>query len=160
MPGLTALRFTFMTATSGDPSRLQERAGCADQQDMVDLAVAYYTYYARGENGQGEELVSFDRRQQEAEELNDEPTEIHRAVGMVDASVDADFLEKLVDFSGNDTAEDTLTRALVLLEDICDAHDKGYEIGLMNASESEITTLQLSASGKSPGLSPPRHRLH
>lgn len=161
MPGLTTIRFAFLTATSGSPETLQQRAGCANQQDMVALALAYYAYYAKGVHGSGDELVSVDRRSQEAEELNDEPTPAHHKKETLEASVDGDFLDKLTALTDNGLPADTLSRALVLLEDICNAHDKGYEIGLMNENESEITILNFSNGlGPSPGLPPPKHRLH
>lgn len=161
MSGLTTIRFTFLTATSGSAEKLQQRAGCTSQKDMVDMALAYYAYYAKGVEGSGEELVSVDRRQQEAEELNDEPTPAHSEAGNLEVAVDDDFIKTLTAFTDNSQPADTLTRALVLLEDICDAHDKGHEIGLMDEDESEITILNFTKStGSSPGLPPPKHRLH
>lgn len=137
------INFAFMTASSGNLERLQQRLGKDSLQDVADLAIGYYALYCPGEYNNGQELVMLDRTRQEAESLNDEPTPDHKQAGQLEINIDAELIEELTTLSGNSNDADTLTRAFILIEDICDEKEKGLVLAMMDEDAEEVTILQL-----------------
>lgn len=149
-----SIQFIFMTASSGSIDRLQQRLGKSSVQDLADLAIGYYALYCPGEYNNGQELVMVDRVRQEAEGLNDEPTDSHKNSGQLQVSIDSELIEELTDMSGNSNDADTLTRAFILLEDICDEKEKGLELALMDEDSEEVTFLQMKDRSQPQSASP------
>lgn len=149
MSTLEEVDFEFITNSSGSFEGLLDRLD-VKQDDAVLMALTYYAIYVHGEFKGGRKLVMIDPKGESAWELDDELTEDHVRADFLTVNVDKGIVENLTRHANVPDPTDTLTRAFILLEKICDVRDTGWGVGLFDKETSVIDRLVMKGGVEEP----------
>ncbi|MFN3826950.1 MAG: hypothetical protein ACK4NR_04920 [Micavibrio sp.] len=135
---LETIQFAFKAATTFNLEELRQRAGEPDGNHLFQSTLEIYKAYLEAHRD-GEKFVAIHPDNHAVLELDDiERLGRHKLMGIVTLTTDLESAHKMTKEFGQITTGGLLTRAFMLREQVVEAQEKGYKVGVWHTMEAKI----------------------